>query len=814
MFALSVRAMKPASIAVGLFLITFSVLAAPGAFTITGSAFCYSHDTHQPGIRLTWPPSSGATGYEVYKNGVRQEPTLPFSPSTYTFEQSDNSMVAGQTISYYVIARDNSGGSFTSNTVDVFIPFDVCQPAPAAPSLDGSAACDTTGPRATVNLTWSGSPTATSYVISRTRSSSPFPVTTTGTAYTDTTVNPGGSYTYKVTAINSGGSTDSNPKTINVSESICPPGPLTATATAFCAAGPPVAPAVHVTWTASVFATSYVVKRDGTPVSGTLSSSTTSFDDFSGVTANQTYNYTVVASNATAGTTSPAAPVTITGLPCTPPPPGGFAASVNQLCNVGAADAHVTWTASSGASSYVVNRNGTAISGSLSSNTTSYDDLSITPGQTYTYTVTATNGGGSTTSSSATLTAASCGNTTPPPSAFEAGVNTFCNAGSPAVHVFWTAGNNATSWVVTRNGSPVSGTLSTAGYNDTAVTAGQTYTYAVVASNSGGSTTVQAGSITPSASICPPPAFTLSATATCNAIVSPPLPMVTLNWSAAATATSYLIFRDGNQIGSVAGSTTAFNDSGATSPQTYSYVVRAVGPGGNTDSNTATATIQPNLCSTPHPDLAATNVTFAPPTAQAGDTIVVAITVTNAGSAAAPATTSRVRIGSGLTMSPSGPIVAAVATPPLAAGASTTQTTTVTIPNLPAGTYYLFLSVDEDHVSGDINATNDVKRSPAFTAQSPPCTLACAAIVPLTAQAMNAVSFVLGRPPCVNDTAVWTFGDGAASTQIAPSHTYTATGTYHWTATLTASTGQSCSSSGNITITAPAVPPRRRAVHH
>jgi fibronectin type 3 domain-containing protein len=726
-------------------------------------------------------------------------------------------MAAGQTISYYVIARDNSGGSFTSSTVDVFIPFDVCQPAPAAPSLVGSAACDTTGPRAIVNLTWSGSPTAASYVISRTPSSSPFPVTTTGTAYTDTTVNPGGSYTYKVTAINSGGSTDSNPKTTNVSESICPPGPLTATATAFCAAGPPVAPAVHVTWTASAFATSYVVKRDGTPVSGTLSSSTSSFDDFNGVTANQTYNYTVIASNATADTASPPSPVTITGLPCTPPPPGSFAASVGQLCSLGAPDAHVTWSASSGASSYVVNRNGSPISGSLSSGTTSFDDANVTPGQTYTYTVTATSGGGSTTSASSTLTIASCGNNTPPPTAFEAGVNAFCNAGSPAVHVFWTVGNNATSWVVNRNGSAISGAITTdSGYNDTTVTAGQTYTYSVVASNSGGSTTAQAGSITPSANVCPPPAFTLTAAATCNQIVSPPLTMVTLNWSGAATATSYLIIRDGTQIGAVDSTTNTFNDSGATSPQTYSYVVRAVGPGGTTASNTATATVQANMCSTPRPDLAATDITFAVPAGNFGDPLAVGFTVTNVStSAAAPATTSHVRIGSGLTMSPSDPVVAAVATPPLAAGASTRQTTTITIPNLPAGTYYFFLSVDEDHVSGDINPSNDIKRSPAFMLQRPACVLGCAATVPATAQAATPVAFRLQQQPaCLTVRADWTFGDSATSTQSAPSHTYTATGTYHWTLTLTAASGETCSSSGNITITAPAVPPKRRAVHH
>jgi fibronectin type 3 domain-containing protein len=808
--------MKPASITILLCLAALPMLAAPGPFTLSGNEKCWAaNPPPRPGIQLVWTASANAVSFEIFRNGQFRD-TIPFGGSG-AYEESDNSGLfqPGQTISYYMVAHDNSGGTFTSNTVDIHITGDVCQPAPAAPVLDGSAACDTTGPRAIVNLTWSGSPTATSFQVFRNNAQL---TSTTGAAYTDTTVNPGVTYTYKITASNSGGSTDSNTKSISVSESICPPGPLTATATAFCGAGPPVAPAAHVQWTASVFAASYVVKRDGTTVSSTLSSSTTSFDDFSGVTAGQTYNYTVTATNPSGNATSPPASVTITGLACTPPPPGSFAASANQLCNLGAPAAHVTWNESTFANNYVVNRNGVAISGSFSSSTTSFDDINVTPGQTYTYTVTATSGGGTTTSAPATLTIVSCDNGNGnAPSPFNASVSAFCNSGSVAVRVTWTAGSGATSYVVNRNGSQISGTLSsvTLVYDDTSVTAGQSYTYTVVGSNSGGSTAAPAGSITPSAAVCPPPAFTLTANATCNPIVSPPLAMVALNWTAAATATSYLILRNGTQVGSVDGSTTTFNDGGASSPQTYSYVVRAVGPGGSTDSNTASTTVQANMCSTPHPDLAADAITYALPAGQPGDSVAVGFTVSNAGSAAAPATTSRIRIGSGITMSPSDPVIASIATPPLAPSASTTQTTTVTIPSLAPGTYYFFLSVDDDHISGDINPSNDVKRSPAFTVQGSSCPLSCAAIVPGTALALAPVRFALQESPtCFTVTVVWTFGDNTSSTELSPTHSYATSGVFHWTVTLTTPAGQSCSSSGNITIAAPAAPPKRRAVRH
>jgi len=804
--------MKPASIALLLLLAAVPMFAAPGPFTVSGSAFCQSQATHQPGIRLTWPASAGATGYEVYQQGQGVPiGTIPAGGS-WTFETYDNSMTGGQTRSYYVIARDNSGGSFTSNTVDVFIPFDVCQPAPAAPVLDGSAACDTSGPRAVVNLTWSGSPTATSYRITRTPTTSGFPVDTTASSYTDTNVNPGQSYDYKVTASNSGGSSDSNTKTVNVSSAICPPATPTATATATCVNAS--TPAVHVAWNPAAFATSYIVKRAGTPISGMLAADVTSFDDVN-VTVGQSYSYTVTASNINGSATSAPAQATVLHLPCVPDPPGPFSASANAGCDNNAPVAHVSWGPSPGASSYVVNRNGTPVSSTLSSSNDHFNDATVTSGQTYTYTVTASNVSGSTTSSPADVTVPVCGT---PPSSFTASVSAFCHAGSPAVHVTWSSATSAASYIVSRNGIDISGVLSagTALFDDANVTAGQSYSYAVTASNSTGSTTAQAGSITPSANVCPPPAFTLAANATCNPIVSPPLAMVTLNWSAAATATSYVILRNGGQIGSVDGSTTTYNDGTATSPQTYSYVVRAVGPGGTTDSNTASATVTANMCSTPKPDLAATDIAYALPSGHPGDPIAVSFTVTNVStSAAAPATTTRIRIGSGLTMSPSDPIVAAIATPALAAGASTSQTTSVTIPNLPAGTYYFFLSVDEDHVSGDISPSNDVKRSAAFLVQGSTCTLGCAATVPTTAQAATAVAFQLQQQPaCPNVSAVWTFGDNSSTTGFSPTHTYASTGTYHWTLTLTAATGETCSSSGNITITVPTAPPKRRAVRH
>ncbi len=591
--------MKPASFIILLLLAALPAFAAPGSFTLSGSEICWMNDPPpRPGTHLAWTASANAVSYDVFRGGVFRQ-NLPFGGAG-TFDETDNSMSPGQTISYFLVAHDNVGGTTTSNTVNIVITGNACQPPPAAPVLDGSAACDSTGPRAVVNLSWGGSPTATSYRIARSPSAPSFPVTTTSTAYTDTTVNPGVTYTYRVTASNSGGSTDSNMKEIAISGAICPPATPTASATATCVAGPPTAPAVHVSWTLAAFAASYVVNRGGSPISGTLSPDTTSFDDVN-VAVNQTYSYTVTASNVSGSATSAAAQATVANLPCISNPPGAFDASAVASCDANAPVVHVSWSTSSGASSFVVNRDGAPISGTLPSSTPFYNDNSVVAGHSYTYTVTASNGGGSTTSSPASVSVSStiCGPPPPPPPVtFTASGSAFCNGGTAAVHLTWTAASGATSYLVNRNGSPISGTLSsvTTSFDDTGVIAGQSYSYVIVASNTGGSTSASAGTTMPSAAVCPPPAFTLSAIASCNPIASPPIPMVTLNWSGAATATNYLILRDGAQIGSVGSGNTSFNDGDVARGQTHVYVVRAIGPGGSTDSNAVTLTIDASMC--------------------------------------------------------------------------------------------------------------------------------------------------------------------------------------------------------------------------
>jgi len=83
-----------------------------GSFTLTATPECNGTN---PQIRLNWTVSSGATSYDVYRNG-----SLYSSGLTGT-QFINASVTAGTTYTYYVQAK-NSYGSTNSNTVSATAP--------------------------------------------------------------------------------------------------------------------------------------------------------------------------------------------------------------------------------------------------------------------------------------------------------------------------------------------------------------------------------------------------------------------------------------------------------------------------------------------------------------------------------------------------------------------------------------------------------------------------------------------------------------------------------------------------------------------
>jgi hypothetical protein len=60
-------------------------------------------------------------------------------------------------------------------------------------------------------------------------------------------------------------------------------------------------------------------------------------------------------------------------------------------------------------------------------------------------------------------------------------------------------------------------------------------------------------------------------------------------------------------------------------------------------------------------------------------------------------------------------VLGTISLPAVASGADITRTMNVKLPAVSAETYYLFLSLDEEHVSGEVHFGDDVKASGAFS---------------------------------------------------------------------------------------------------
>jgi fibronectin type 3 domain-containing protein len=264
---------------------------------------------------------------------------------------------------------------------------------PAAPT-----GLQATGDNAQVALTWSASTGATSYHVKRaTTNGGPYTqIASPATAsYTDTSVTNGTTYYYVVSALNTAGESANSSQA-----SATPTAPIQAPAapTGLQATGGNAQ--VALTWSASTGATNYHVKRamtNGGPYTQIAAPTTTSYTDTS-VTNGTTYYYVVSALN-TAGESANSSQASATPTAPTQAP----AAPTGLQATGGNAQVALTWSASTGATSYHVKRattNGGPYTQIASPTGASYTDTSVTNGTTYYYVVSALNTAGESVNSS------------------------------------------------------------------------------------------------------------------------------------------------------------------------------------------------------------------------------------------------------------------------------------------------------------------------------------------------------------------------------------------------------------------------------
>jgi fibronectin type 3 domain-containing protein len=429
-----------------------------------------------------------------------------------------------------------------------------------------------TGSDASVGLAWTSSLGATSYKVYR---GTDLVGTTAATSFQDLSVVNGVEYSYTVVASNStGDALASAPAVVTPRAPIAPDAPSALSAVA----GNGI---VDLTWAASANAASYKVYRSENGVDFTVLATTSNPQYLDASVLNgSTYSYRVTALNAslesapsTVVDAAPrgVAPVQVTGL----------------VATAGDGKVDLAWNASAGATGYTLYR---SVDGSAEAvltvvSATSYQDVAVANGSSYTYTVVASNAWGD---AIASLAASATPRVLPSaPSALVA------VAGNAQVSLSWTAGANDLSYNVYRavGAAPATkiASVATPSYLDASALNGTSYTYTVTGVNG-------AEESAPSASVValpkgPVPAQVTGLVATAgNATVS-------LVWTPAADAANYKVMRAAGAGAStlLATTTTAgYTDATVSNGTVYSYSVVASNTWGDAISST-TVTASPDF---------------------------------------------------------------------------------------------------------------------------------------------------------------------------------------------------------------------------
>jgi chitodextrinase len=245
-----------------------------------------------------------------------------------------------------------------------------------------------------------------------------------------------------------------------------------------------------------------------------------------------------------------------------PPAPTGLAATADGQTKV-----NLSWTPSAGATGYTVSRDGSPVGATAQ---TSFVDIGLEAGTEYTYTVVATNANGPSAPCEPVVVTTDAAPSVPPsaPTGLVVGTVTAATA-----QLVWTPVPEATGYVVLRDGIAV-GTPAPASFSDSGLSPSTQYSYAVRATNGAGPSAPSEAVIvtTPEAPPEPPdqPAELLASDVTSTSI--------TVRWTAVPLADTYVVRRDGVEVGTR--TSPSFRDTGLSVDTPYAYTVTAVNANG------------------------------------------------------------------------------------------------------------------------------------------------------------------------------------------------------------------------------------------
>ncbi|HVS50888.1 MAG TPA: immunoglobulin domain-containing protein [Opitutaceae bacterium] len=363
-------------------------------------------------------------------------------------------------------------------------------------------------------------------------------------------------------------------------------------------AGASVTVGTSVTFTVAASGTgtlSYQWKKDGAAISGATSASFT----IASPQLADAGSYTVVVSNSAGSATSNAATLTVNAASSAP---SITTQPVGATVNSGASVTFSVVASGTGTLSYQWKKDGAAISGATNA---SYTIASAQATDAGSYTVTISSIAGSVTSGSATLTVNVVGT---PPTITTQPVNATVNAGTSVTFTVVASGTGTLSYQWKKSGTPIAGATS-ASFTIASPQSADAGSYTVTVTNSGGSATSSAATLTVNTAATAPTITVQPANVSVLAGGSATFTVV-----ASGTAPlSYQWTKSGVAIVGATGASYAI--AGAQSGDAGTYAVTVTNSAGAATSNAATLTVtsRPAIVTQPTNIVAVTggNATFS-----------------------------------------------------------------------------------------------------------------------------------------------------------------------------------------------------------
>ncbi len=549
-----------------------SILTAPIAPTISGSVFSATQ------ININWTPVTGATSYTVSMYNSSNSTYTPISPEPVGAVTSITTTVLPDTEYAFVVqANDATGASAYGTMAGGNVALILTTPL-AAPVLSATASTNSSS----ISLAWSAIADATNYLLQRSTDQATWTTLTqnggwnsSSASFVDSGLAAGTNFYYRLSAIDAAGNS-----AYGTANALTVPASPTLSGSAISSTQ------LNLSSGAVTSATGYsLMVSDGnggwtnasTQPTGTATSITLTG------TADTSYTYELLAHNAT-GYSTPASITLSTILPA----PAAFAVAPTT-----ATSATLSFTAAPHATSYVLQRSPdgniwSAVTQTLGPTDATFVDTGLSAGTKYYYRMAAVNAAGTSTWSTANVV------TLP-----AAPVLTESGATNTSVTLAWNPVKSATGYTVkvqaqdqtwSAAANQPTGTATTVTIS--ALTADTAYTYEVIANDLVGGTTESSAPSTAlpiTTALAAPVMSAASATSTA----------ATLNWTAIADATSYVLQRSTDSvvwtsiINSLGASSTTFTDSTVTAGTTYTYRLSAVNANGTSPAATSTVLTAP-----------------------------------------------------------------------------------------------------------------------------------------------------------------------------------------------------------------------------